>query len=59
MMEYKAITADNSWELTERVNAEISKGWQPIGGISIAVIGLHFKTTYAQAVIKPTEKQNK
>lgn len=48
--EYIIISLYNYRDVINSVNNYIKEGWQPLGGISIALYGE--KTVYAQAMIK-------
>lgn len=55
MMEYKAIAATSIFALDEAVNKLIAQGWEPIGGVSIAMVDRgkpSEKYLYAQAMIR-------
>lgn len=34
--DYKIVVAENVQELTTKVQAEIKKGWEPLGGLAIS-----------------------
>ena len=55
IQEYKVISWYDINTLTERVNLEIQRGWEPIGGIGITVVSkerLADKYTFYQAMVK-------
>lgn len=49
-MEYKIVSEEYRSDLTEIVEANISRGWKPQGGVSVKNDG--FGETYVQAMIK-------
>ena len=36
-MEYKIVTSNTSRDLTEKVNAHIEEGWEPVGSHQVVV----------------------
>lgn len=54
--EYNGVTAPTPHALGEVVNRMIQYGWQPHGGVAVAVIpGGDGRFTYAQAMVKSEE----
>lgn len=49
--EYRIETSDQSEKLSDLVRHYIQKGWQPFGGVSIAIYENRDKV-YAQAIVK-------
>jgi len=52
-MEYKIVAATNVDELVKKTNAEIAKGWEPLGGVGGLNLGAK-SPVVMQAMIKRT-----
>jgi len=50
-MEYKVVEEPTILDLIREVNAWVTAGWQPQGGIAVAPSG----ETYLQAMIRPAD----
>ena len=57
MTEYNILTARTAVKLVALVQAAMADGWQPLGGVSVALEGSpdHGWLVYAQAVVKVSE----
>lgn len=53
--EYRVIVKDGSYDLNVDVNEFLEKGWECLGGVSIAYDDGMKVLTYAQAIIKKTQ----
>ncbi len=55
MTQYNILTAKTAVKLVALVQAAIADGWQPWGGVSVALNGSpeHGDLVYAQAMVKP------
>lgn len=53
IIDYRAIKAHSETKLEEKVVASIGFGWQPQGGICVALAGA--VTVYVQAMVKHLE----
>ncbi len=53
-MQYDIVTAGTAAGLTAKVNMYINEGWQPLGGVSVALDGspVHGWLVFAQAMVK-------
>lgn len=59
-MEYRVIEKSTSNALTGEVLAWMAMGWEPIGGVSVAITeNMNYGTSYCQAIIKRPEPPNK
>lgn len=54
--EYKAVRSDSSDALNQKINEMIAAGWQPLYGVSVAVLPMSNSSTvikaYAQAMVR-------
>ena len=63
-MEYKIVTSGSGWEdgssyeLSRRVNAEIERGWKPIGGVTVyqESNGHGMKSQFFQSMIRENKQ---
>ena len=49
--EYKILVSNDRDKLREEVNAHISEGWQPFGGVGVA-IATDYLLSFAQSMVR-------
>ena len=55
VVDYTIIKEFHPFRLTDKVMEKVAKGWQPLGGLSVAVEDNSY-VIYAQAMVKFEEK---
>lgn len=54
-MNYRILEDAHAASLAYQVRQDIAAGWEPLGGVSVAVDGSGQYLTFAQAMIRPGE----